>query len=507
IHPFLINVFVENKHNEENYEDKSDKINIGIIKNKSIIEGIIKNSDINVYEYNDFYNFKKFGESKFNQILKADWKDNPAVVLKSLATNLESGEKQFIREVCDIMIIFDEEFKEFNDIGDEASTPPKQIEDLKTDNLILNQIEEKNRIYHIIYNEFKICNEARNYYTKIKHYFTESFTDKLIKLNEILGRYGHFCALRIAFGGSIIRIKYINKFSEQTKIIDGNTGRDTNSDLILEALGKRILKVKVDGITYVLGNQKKAHVHSLDCQIFTSLISQNDKYVFSTHIEYDEEYNPVVAIHNIKVQKKPIFGYPENFNFDQTQSIVMQSRKYPVTFSNNEYIVQLPCTTKYECIFGTCVLEPSSSHFDTFVIGVHLEASRNSACLFVYDGNKPRADKELLQSLKLFVCTISYKSSYQGEFLGQTAITWNNSQLKLSNVIDKINRKPNNFLTIIRKNIDTKKDNLFILPVFISQLYNINNCDKCHRIINITPKKPLRMLNKKSLKTNCISNL
>ncbi|CAG8820725.1 26180_t:CDS:1, partial [Gigaspora rosea] len=107
-----------------------------------------------------------------------------------------------------------------------------------------------------------------------------SAADKLIKLNEILGKYGHFCALRIVFGGAIIRIKNINKFSEnseQIKIIGGNTGKDTNSDLsawteslkdfrtweiieyseicpifdlldgelrnkVLEALGKRILK-------------------------------------------------------------------------------------------------------------------------------------------------------------------------------------------------------------------------------------------------------------------------
>ncbi|CAG8457106.1 18229_t:CDS:10 [Gigaspora margarita] len=639
--------------NYEDYEDKSDKIST--IKNKSTIEEIIKNSEINIYEYNDFCNFKKFGESKFSQILKADWKDNPTVVLKSLATNLESGEKQFIREINSLSKIMKDSHPNIigflgitkdheNDIGGEASTPliiPKQIEDFKSDNLILNQIEEKkirlismcdhgftfkeNRIEKACNQAFKInINEIEmilprivNYEKKIdkckyefgiffkrnskfsailprKYRFpgvsftmnskfvmkqeiiipkssitlTENFikdvenalsaTDKLIKLNEILGRYGHFCALRIAFGGAIIRIKNINKFSEQTKIIGGNIEGDTNSDLsawtesledfrtwkiieyseicplfdlldgvlrnrVLEALGKRILKVKVDDITYVLGNQKKAHVHYLgdqlkdiynikDCQIFTSIMSQNDKYVFSTHIEYDEEYNPVVAIHHIKVQKKPIIekklsnkkkprfkecriqlgwivvGYPENFDFDQTHNqFVIQSRKYPVSFSNNEYIVQLPYTTKDECILGTCVLEPSLSHFDTFVIGVHLEASRNSACLFVFDDNKPRTDKELLQSLKLFVCTISYKSSYQGEFLGQTAITWNNSQLKLSNFIDKINRKPNNFLTIIRKNIDIKKDDLFISPVFMSQLYNTNNCDKCHGIINITP--------------------
>ncbi|CAG8800406.1 7197_t:CDS:2, partial [Gigaspora rosea] len=197
---------------------------------------------------------------------------------------------------------------------------------------------------------------------------------------------------------------------------------------------------------------------------------------------YDES-NPVVAIHHIKVKKKPIcekklsykkkprfkecriqlgwivVGYPESFDFDQTHNqFVIQSGKYPVSISNDKYIVKLPYTTNDEYILGTCVLEPSLSHFDTttLVIGVHLEASRNSACLFVYDGNEPRADKELLQSLKLFVCTISHKSSYQGEFLGQTAITWN-SQLKLSNVIDKINRKPNNCLTFIRKKYRRKK--------------------------------------------------
>ncbi|KAF0467444.1 hsp70 family protein [Gigaspora margarita] len=210
------------------------------------------------------------------------------------------------------------------------------------------------------------------------------------------------------------------------------------------ALGQRILQKNVTSISskfdksrvpsiYKLYKELKNIPNIFECQIFTSIMCEKDKDIFSSRVDYIDKYSPIILIHHIISNKEQrdkekckdheiqigwvIVGYCSNFDFNLPEhNVNIDSGKFDIKINeNNPHIVKIPLENAkiYEtCLLGTCVLEPPYDPKSTIAVSVHFSQSNNSACLFISDLNNSdesslAIDKEnFLKRLKLFICTI-----------------------------------------------------------------------------------------------------
>ncbi|CAG8520069.1 436_t:CDS:10 [Dentiscutata erythropus] len=264
---------------------------------------------------------------------------------------------------------------------------------------------------------------------------------------------------------------------------------------IKEALGQRILKKNVEPFSFILDESRKPAIYKLykkledipnifECQIFTSIMNEKDKDIFSSRVDYENEDSPIILIHHIvsnekrRKQKKSnkyeiliswvVIGYPSNFDFNQ---IEIDSGKYDIKINkNNQYIVEVPlinANIPETCYLGTCVLESQNDILydpkSTIAVSVHFSQAKNSACLFIRDLNIKKSnlvtDKNFLIRLKLFFCTIAkcgnthnielYNISWKND-KSQPLISYGTENQKcLSNAIKLTRQQKTSFLTSI----------------------------------------------------------
>ncbi|KAF0555610.1 hypothetical protein F8M41_016987 [Gigaspora margarita] len=305
---------------------------------------------------------------------------------------------------------------------------------------------------------------------------------------------------------------------------------------VLRAMGHQILKVQADDIYFNNNKKNSPYIHELstylkeignidECNIFASVLSENDKNVFSLHVDYvNQDKNfPVIVIHNIQSERNSILfkkkgyltakltsaivGLPASFNFDTQYLLMLKSEINPASGDKSH------CTIRINdfgiCMLGTCalkavdnttqmetVLTNISDSVDTveiiqcdiqynpkdttIAIGAHFTPCRKSACLFVYDINdrkKSVNDPTILQRLTLNTCTININYPYQLCNFGQIKVEWtqgNNSEIYYGNEIKKEN--------------EILSDNNLI---FVSQVLDdcINENCKYHGFINVNTSK------------------
>ncbi|KAF0534279.1 hsp70 family protein [Gigaspora margarita] len=155
---------------------------------------------------------------------------------------------------------------------------------------------------------------------------------------------------------------------------------------VIEVLGKRILKVKVESIHF--SNKINHYVHELsnkldcigkdnikDCHIFATVLKKKkDRHIFSSCVSYDGRPDkPKIIITRAPSKKKPtgkkefiiqigwmVIGYPaDTFDLELSNQVVIESEKFKL---NDQYIVEnishrddLESMNKYA--FTTCVLD------------------------------------------------------------------------------------------------------------------------------------------------------
>ncbi|CAG8620084.1 37920_t:CDS:2, partial [Gigaspora margarita] len=155
---------------------------------------------------------------------------------------------------------------------------------------------------------------------------------------------------------------------------------------VIEVLGKRILKVKVESIQF--SNKINYYVHELsnkldcigkdnikDCHIFATVLKKKkDRHIFSSCVSYDGRPDkPKIIITRAPSKKKPtgkkefiiqigwmVIGYPaDTFDLELSNQVVIESEKFKL---NDQYIVEnishrddLESMNKYA--FTTCVLD------------------------------------------------------------------------------------------------------------------------------------------------------
>ncbi|CAG8685230.1 26656_t:CDS:2 [Gigaspora margarita] len=296
--------------------------------------------------------------------------------------------------------------------------------------------------------EFK--NEVENALAK------KTISEKIDGLRQVSKKYGHFYARHIVFGGAIIekltntetsiyeeesfiRIiggdrKYhgnikINKKPWFDSLEDFQTWEIIEYDKIcpifdllddklrkevLITLGQRILaadivkkqcepnqtRFQLNEIFEALKKSKKI-ISVDDCQIFASIMNKDTENIFSIHVEYLDKNSPEIVVHSIAKNEYQnqsisigwiIVGYPENFDFDNTE-VILKSDKYSVTENlgcENIFVAKNLGyeSEKHSCILGTCVIEtPEKAQYDpyksTLIIGSHFDLNKNSACIFI----------------------------------------------------------------------------------------------------------------------------
>ncbi|CAG8556509.1 2348_t:CDS:2 [Dentiscutata erythropus] len=291
---------------------------------------------------------------------------------------------------------------------------------------------------------------------------------------------------------------------------------------VLEAFGQRILAARTENIQFRLYKDRKSpHVYTLNirdiphytrnCQIFTSIMTENEQNIFSSHVEYIYDNTPVVVIHHIDSNEKSknkiypiqlawvVTGYPNNFTFDSNHlHLTFQSKEYSkpqIRF--NGYLFDIPNCRKDECILATCILDRtldsldlSSSYKFGFAISTHFSLSSNSAYVSIYDieNNKPITDCYFSEILKLHICIIGNSFTKHEDCFGKINITSSDKlKLKIFSRSNILTTKLKDIQNVISKNIDTKNGK-FSSPLFISQFLGDLNFGKYHGAINITPR-------------------
>ncbi|CAG8855170.1 8612_t:CDS:2, partial [Gigaspora margarita] len=134
----------------------------------------------------------------------------------------------------------------------------------------------------------------------------------------------------------------------------------------LKALGQRILKAKVETLTFEL-HSKKPYIYPL-----------HDKLDISNLDEYQIFASLLIVIHHVMSKKKRkqntkefsiqlglvVIGYPSQFDFFPEYQIKFESNKYTVDVGkNNQYTAKIPIPHKEAsnilntCLLSTCILE------------------------------------------------------------------------------------------------------------------------------------------------------
>ncbi|CAG8629830.1 2836_t:CDS:2, partial [Dentiscutata heterogama] len=285
---------------------------------------------------------------------------------------------------------------------------------------------------------------------------------------------------------------------------------DNLQEKIKKALGQRILKKNVEPRFFMFDESRKPAIYKLykeledipnifECQIFTSIMSEKGKDIFSSRIDYLDEYSPTILVHHIvsnekrrklkklieyahynvsnekrQKQKKSIeyeiqiswvvIGYPSNFDFNQEE---IDSGKYDIKNNeNDQYIVEIPLANANileTCFLGTCVLESSNDipydpKSSTIAVSVHFSRSKNSACLFIRDLNIKKSKKSNLVADKNLLKSTIASNTHKSELFD---INWKNdksqplisygteNQKCLSNAIKQTRQQKTPFLTSI----------------------------------------------------------
>ncbi|CAG8692917.1 8914_t:CDS:2 [Dentiscutata erythropus] len=162
--------------------------------------------------------------------------------------------------------------------------------------------------------------------------------------------------------------------------------KDGLRNKVLKTLGKRILKVGIEKIKYPTDKNKPYGIYigrKLDdisnienCEIFTTVMKERNRHIFSSYVAYDAPDAPVIFIQRIPSQKKPkkkyraieigwiVVGYPDD-TFDLDISNQVMSGKYgnssdvmvanPYTISNIPHQIDWPNEEKFVTIYvGNC---------------------------------------------------------------------------------------------------------------------------------------------------------
>ncbi|KAF0468082.1 hsp70 family protein [Gigaspora margarita] len=162
---------------------------------------------------------------------------------------------------------------------------------------------------------------------------------------------------------------------------------------VIVALGKRILKVKVDSFEY---RENENNVYELsrylgnitnieDCHIFTTILKDNkDRHIFSSYITYDYYDKPIIIIKRAPSKKKPrkkvtniqigwmVIGYPtDTFDFKLSNQFIIESQEQKL---NDQFIVpNISYQSNSKYVLTTCVLDNREKIISSQETGTTLE--------------------------------------------------------------------------------------------------------------------------------------
>ncbi|CAG8456074.1 12181_t:CDS:2, partial [Cetraspora pellucida] len=194
---------------------------------------------------------------------------------------------------------------------------------------------------------------------------------------------------------------------------------------VLEALGKRILKVNIESIKYPMSDDKKPYAHQLgkqleditnieECEIFSTVMKKKNRHMFSSYICYDSPDKPVILIQRIpgKMTKKKyinikigwiVVGYPtKTFDFDLSNQVIFKSEKYD--FKTKKHIEQADQDIQNvdQYVLATCILdrvEETNTSLELLnprdsklIVGTHFSHSKDSACSFFINLNESESN-------------------------------------------------------------------------------------------------------------------
>ncbi|CAG8450589.1 2093_t:CDS:1, partial [Scutellospora calospora] len=161
-----------------------------------------------------------------------------------------------------------------------------------------------------------------------------------------------------------------------------------------------------------------------NCHIFTSIMGKKDKEKFSIRVEYNDEFTPLIVVHQIKNKtsqhnkhkKSPIsigwiiVGQPNNFDFDQSEyPIVLKSKKYSVSSKIDKHykVENLEIhESDNTCILSTCILRAPKPTETTIIINARIIPSSSSSSIFIHDLRNTgdyEADATFMRRLELLV--------------------------------------------------------------------------------------------------------
>ncbi|CAG8460628.1 11415_t:CDS:2 [Acaulospora morrowiae] len=252
---------------------------------------------------------------------------------------------------------------------------------------------------------------------------------------------------------------------------------------VLEVFGPQILQAKFEPIKFTPSAHSKPYVYDLSphlkeiknmdkCQIFASIMSKDEKNVFSSYIDYENKdfMTPVIVIHHlhkctasiIKLRKKKEFdlklgwiivGPTASFDFDMLLNpLILRSRKYTASGTNRIRITDCEdLDLQRTCMLGICEFEAetntaraelnpennfASTHpiiynpeESTTVIGSHF-VEPMSAFLFDCDLGRNSRTNEFLQGISLNFCAVDTTSS-RAKITGQIDVNWNKANSSL----------------------------------------------------------------------------
>ncbi|CAG8446166.1 28260_t:CDS:2 [Dentiscutata erythropus] len=238
--------------------------------------------------------------------------------------------------------------------------------------------------------------------------------------------------------------------------------------LIFDLLDDKLRKQIFDVLGYPI---LKEDIKIRECQIYASIMGEEDKSVFSFHVNYVDEETPEIVVHSIQ-------------NKAENRNLIL--KLCWIIVEKNRCVIENTGASRFSesCILCTCVLEPdiitnndSSSATDnsatisgtnsvnsaamsgsnsainnytptkiikdisSIIIGTHIALYKHSACLFAYDTKERNKvlDKNVLQRLSLYACVVdsleTYNSSQTGARIpleacsfGQKEVTWRKSR-------------------------------------------------------------------------------
>ncbi|CAG8701546.1 6638_t:CDS:2, partial [Racocetra fulgida] len=231
-------------------------------------------------------------------------------------------------------------------------------------------------------------------------------------------------------------------------------------------------------------SKKITNIH--DCQIFASIMNKEFRDIFSIRVEYEDKGTPLIIAHHItsiqnmknrliKIASKKdlklkigwiIVGYPETFDFDNTE-MILRSSEHTVSEEGDRLVAE-----KIPGYLCTCVIAPNNDVSQTE------ETSQSTQAQVVSDSNHNPFDSKLIIVNFLYIKLIFipyidqldlYSTVYKGNF----------DQISEWKKLDK-----NIFCA------DFPDKNNFKSPILVNQLVKncSNNCQQYHGFLNVGSK-------------------